>query len=215
MRIEPLGDAAYIVRDLGLAPAFVLAGALESLNLPGVQEVNAAYDTLGVFVDPLEFSLPELRAALEDVPISQQPVVGKSHTVPVCYELGEDLETSAEELGLSVEEFVAHHSSVGYTCFAVGFSHGFPYLGPLPEALRGLARLPVPRLLVPDGAVAVTGDQAGIYPGGRPGGWRLIGVTPLQIVSLRDEYFPITAGDTVSFKSVPLSEFNALKGERL
>ncbi len=215
MRIEPLGDAAYIVRGLGDGPAFALADALGRLGLPGVVEVVAAYDTLGVYVDPDQFSLSALSSALGSVEGYEQSAVGKLHRVPVCYELGEDLESCCSELGVSESEFVSLHCSCEYLCYAVGFAPGFPYLGYLHSSICGLSRLPAPRLVVPAGAVGVTGDQTGIYPGGRPGGWRLVGATPLTIVSLEDAYFPISAGDRVVFSPISLSEYESLKGERL
>lgn len=214
MKIEPLGDAAYVVRDLPVSPAFVAAGALGRLSLPGVSEVVASYDTLGVYVDPDQFDLDALRSAVEKLTASEQ-VIGRLHRVPVCYELGEDLDSCCEELGVTESEFVSIHSGQEYLCYAVGFAPGFPYLGYLPPRIAGLSRLPAPRLAVPGGAVGVTGDQTGIYPGGRPGGWRLVGATPLEIVSLRDAYFPISAGDRVSFYPVSLGEYESRKGERL
>lgn len=213
--IEPLGDAAYIVRGVGPGPAFFYADWLEGQGLKGVSEVVAAYDTLGVYVDPDEFSLSELESRLSSVPGYEQPSVGKLHQVPVCYELGEDLESCCTELGLSESDFVAAHCSVEYLCYAVGFAPGFPYLGYLPTSIAGLSRLPAPRLIVPAGAVGVTEDQTGIYPGGQPGGWRLVGATPLETVCMADGYFPIVAGDRVSFYPVSLSEYETRKGERL
>ncbi|MEX2243289.1 MAG: carboxyltransferase domain-containing protein [Fimbriimonadaceae bacterium] len=215
MRIEPLGDAAFIVRGLGSGPAFPYVEVLQRLGLAGVVEVVASYDTLGVYVDPDQFSLSELASRLESLPVSSHAAVGKLHEVPVCYELGEDLERCCEELGLSESAFVGLHSGREYLCYAVGFAPGFPYLGYLPKEVSGLSRLPAPRRSVPAGAVGVMGDQTGIYPGGRPGGWRLVGATPLEIVSLDDSYFPIKAGDRVVFSPIALAEYESLKGERL
>ena len=215
MRIEPLGDAAFIVRGLGSGPAFPYVEVVQRLGLAGVVEVVAAYDTLGVYVDPDQFSLSEFASRLESLPVSSHAGVGKLHEVPVCYELGEDLERCCEELGLSEATFVGLHSGREYLCYAVGFAPGFPYLGYLPPEVSGLSRLPAPRLSVPAGAVGVMGDQTGIYPGGRPGGWRLVGATPLEIVSLEDSYFPIKAGDRVVFSPIALAEYEASKGERL
>lgn len=213
--IEPLGDTAYIVRGVGPGPAFFYADWLQSQGLRGVSEVVAAYDTLGVYVDPDEFSLSTLESCLASAPVFEQSAVGKLHRVPVCYELGEDLESCCSELGVSESEFVSAHCSVEYLCYAVGFAPGFPYLGYLPSVISGLSRLAAPRIVVPAGAVGVTGDQTGIYPGGRPGGWRLVGATPLETVRVEDAYFPISAGDRVSFYPVSLAEYESRKGERL
>ncbi len=215
MRIEPLGDAAYVVRDLGEGPAFVYANALNRLTIPGVVEVVAAYDTLGVYVEPDQFRLGPLEEGLATVGGSAQVTPGRLHRIPVCYDLGEDLESTCKELDLGETEFVELHAGREYLCYAVGFAPGFPYLGYLHERLSGLARLPAPRLVVPAGAVAIAEDQTGIYPGGRPGGWRLVGATPLETVDVNDSYFPIAAGDRVQFHAVSLQEYEARKGERL
>ena len=214
MRIEPLGDTAFIVRGMGDPPAFVVSDYLTKKGVPGVIEVVPAYDTLGVYVEPDQFSVEDLRSALDQFTPSQQ-TPGREHRVPVCYELGEDLQACCDELGLSASEFASLHCSRPYLCYAVGFAPGFPYLGYLPDELDGLARLPAPRLSVPAGAVAVVEDQTGIYPGDRPGGWRLVGMTPLETVNVNDEYFPIAAGDWVSFYAVSVSEFESRRGERL
>ena len=215
MRIEPLGDAAYIVRDLGESPAYRVAESLSRLVVPGIREVNAAYTTIGVYVDPEEFSLDALRAALDQSTTYEHSTEARRHSIPVCYELGEDLGSSASELGVSVSELVEAHTSMDYLCYAVGFAPGFAYLGRLPERISGLARMASPRLRVPAGAVAIANDLTGVYPGGRPGGWRIIGMTPLTIVDMKDDYFPIAAGDRVRFCSVTNEEFEERKGQRL
>ena len=215
MRIEPLGDAAYIVRGLGDGPAYPYADELERMRLPGVDEVVPSYDTLGVFVDPAEFRLSSLEEALKESTTFKKTASARLHSVPVCYELGEDLESAAQELGILPEAVIEAHCSREYLCYAVGFCPGFPYLGKLPKEISGLPRLPAPRIVVPPGSVGVTGDQTGIYPSARPGGWRLIGATPLEIVSLEDAYFPIKAGDRVRFRPIRLGEYEAMKGDRL
>jgi inhibitor of KinA len=177
--------------------------------------VVPAYDTLGVYFDPEKFSVGFLEEALAKYTPSAQVSPGREHQVPVCYELGEDLEASCRELGMSASEFVTWHCSRPYLCYAIGFAPGFPYLGYLPEAISGLSRLPSPRIHVPAGAVGVTNDQTGIYPGGRPGGWRLVGATPLETVNVEDAFFPISAGDWVAFYPVTQQEYESRRGERL
>ena len=93
-----------------------------------------------------------------------------------------DLERVAEHLRLTVAEVIALHSSCDYTVHAIGFAPGFPYLGYLPPPLCGVPRLPAPRLRVEPGSIGLTGRQTGIYPLARPGGWNLIGRTPLVLV---------------------------------
>ena len=116
---------------------------------------------------------------------------------------------------LSSAEVVAMHSSVEYDVFAVGFLPGFPYAGYLPPALAGLPRRDSPRLDVPAGSVAIAGRQTAIYPRQSPGGWHLLGTTPLCIADAKAGYFPIAAGDRIRFKPISAAEFEARRDERL
>ena len=98
---------------------------------------------------------------------------------------------------------------------AVGFLPGFPYAGPLAPELSGLARRAEPRERVAAGTVAIAGSQTGIYPQDSPGGWHLIGRTPLTIADASDGFFPIAAGDRLRFEPIPEAEHRARLGERL
>src|SRR5207244_10203223 len=90
------------------------------------------------------------------------------------------------------------HTATPYTVYAIGFVPGFPYLGYLPPELCGVGRLPSPRVRVEPGSVGLTGRQTGIYPLARPGGWNLIGRTPLTVVDVADGFFPLRVGDAVA-----------------
>ena len=203
-----MGDAAFILRDLD-APPHLVANGLNLKTPKGVVEAVASYDTVGIFAsgpfDPASLEIPGDYAALES----------RSHRIPICYELGEDLEPTAKLLGLSAEELVTCHQSAEYTCYAVGFCPGFGYLGYLPDAIQGVPRRPSPRTRVEPGSMGMTGRQTAIYPLPRPGGWALIGMTPLTLVDVADEYFPIQAGDKVAFQRIGLDDYYALKGEWL
>lgn len=214
VRIEPLGDSAYIVRDLGDVPSYTLAGAIERASVPGIVEIVPCFDTLGVYVSTAGADLTALEMTLKSVS-TENDSAAATHSIPVCYELGEDLEEVASHLRMEPLEVIRLHTSQSYTCWAVGFVPGFPYLGYLPATLRGIERLATPRVRVPDGAVALTGDQTAIYPGGSPGGWRIIGRTPLTIVDVESGYFPIRAGDKVEFSPLSTVEFTQLQGRRL
>ncbi len=107
------------------------------------------------------------------------------------------------------------HAATEYTVYAIGFCPGFPYLGYLPAALAGVPRLPAPRLRVEAGSVGLTGRQTGIYTEVRPGGWNIVGRTPLQLVDVADSYFPLRTGDRVRFVPIDAAEFARLRGRRL
>lgn len=209
MKIEALGDSAYILRDLE-RPADELAAALNAAPPAGLLEAVASYDTVGVYVDPSSFWPQALDPGL--VAASR---VARSHEIPVCYERGPDLEEAAQRLSLTPDTVVRLHTAAEYRCFAVGFCPGFAYLGYLPAELAGLPRREEPRVRVEPGSLGITGRQTGVYPLPRPGGWWLIGQTPLTLVDVEDDYFPILAGDTVRFRPIRVAEFDALKGARL
>ncbi|MCW5944116.1 MAG: carboxyltransferase domain-containing protein [Fimbriimonadaceae bacterium] len=217
MRIEALGDAAYVLRDLADLPAYEWARRIEGLGHPGVIEVTPAFGTVGVYVDPFGFDSDAFAArlsGLESEPWTE-PDGTRTHTIPTCYELGDDLEEAASHLQLTCDEVAAAHASETYVCHAIGFCPGFPYLGSLPPSLRGVPRRPVPRVRVEPGSVAITGDQTGVYPLPRPGGWALIGRTPLLLVSVEEDYFPIAPGDHVRFAPISTEEYRERLGERL
>jgi len=210
MIADPLGDSALILRELS-HPAYEVAAAIQAAQIPGVLEAVASYETVGVYFDPDLFH-PD---SLSQLNVPEQTAASVLHEIPVCYEIGEDLDDVAKALGLSREAVVGLHTSVAYRCFAVGFCPGFAYLGYLPDGISGLPRRPAPRVRVEPGSVAITGRQTGVYPLERPGGWSILGKTPLYLVDVESAYFPIKAGDEVRFVSIVLDEFHRLKGKRL
>jgi inhibitor of KinA len=125
-----------------------------------------------------------------------------------------DLERVSEHTRLSVEEVISQHSGVRFTVYAIGFCPGFPYLGYLPNALVGVPRLASPRLRVEAGSVGLTGRQTGIYTEERPGGWNIVGRTPLELVNVADGYFPLRTGDQVEFRRIGVAEYRLRLGER-
>jgi inhibitor of KinA len=211
MKIDPLGDSAYILRGLDVQPASY-ARILNRAKIPGLKEAVASYETVGLYVDPFIFALDTLH---DHGAISEVLPEGKHHVVPVCYELGLDHLKAADRLGMSVSDLQKAHSGKVYDCHAVGFCPGFAYLGYLPDAISGLPRLNNPRLRVPRGSVAITGRQTAVYPLERPGGWWLIGRTPLVLVDPSEDFFPISAGDTILFQPITVSEFEDIQGIRL
>lgn len=204
MRVEPLGESAAIVRQLG-CPGYRFAAELRRLAPPGVLEVVPSYDTVGVVFDPDALSLESLSVAVERIGDSSNEVEesGAIHRIPVCYELGEDLDSVCEQLGVTRERLIDLHMGTVYRCYAVGFVPGFAYLGYLPEEMS-LKRRPQPRIRVPRGAVGIADRQTGIYPTECPGGWHLIGWTPVPIE--RDEGFLIAPGDQVQFVRATAAE---------
>jgi KipI family sensor histidine kinase inhibitor len=212
--LKPLGDRAFLAKFGREADAQRWASAVRS-TIPGVVEVTLAYASVAVFLDPDQVDPVELESALKAVkPAKGNVKAGPVLRLPVLYD-GHDLADVARLVNLTEPEVIKRHSSIDYVVYALGFLPGFPYAGYLPESLSGLPRLETPRLRVPAGSVAIAGRQTGVYPGESPGGWRLIGRTPLRIVDLDRAFFPIKAGDRLRFEPIGEREFETRLGEPL
>jgi inhibitor of KinA len=213
-----LGDQAILTRFDCESDAVQFAAAVSAANLPGVVDVVPAYVTVAVYYNLNLTTHAALAHQLECLPIpsaSESALSARLHQIPCCYDLGPDLDRVAQHARISTDQVIRFHSDKIYTVYAIGFCPGFPYLGYLPDALCGVPRLPSPRLRVEPGSVGLTGRQTGIYPLERPGGWSLIGRTPLQLVDVASGYFPLRAGDRVQFVPIDRSEFDNRLGERL
>jgi len=194
-----------------------LTRALEGVR--GVLNLHPAYVSVLVEFDPRRRGATEMeslvhehlnRVAMEPQASSGAPAESpRLFEIPVRYggEFGPDLEDVARGAGLSLARVVELHSSAGYLVHFLGFSPGFPYLGGLPSELA-TPRLAAPRKLVPAGSVAIGGIHAGIYPTETPGGWRIIGRTPLRLFDATASPPALLAtGDRVRFK--PIAEGRA------
>lgn len=172
-----------------------------------LRDLVPAYASVGVFFDPLMIDADALetwlRTTLGSLPAGTEPAAVSTRTVdiPVVYggEAGPDLESAAVELGLTPADLAERHAAGEYTVAMIGFAPGFPYLLGLDPALS-LPRLATPRTSVPAGSVGIGGTQTGIYPRESPGGWRLIGRTPLVLFDPgRDQPALLAPGDRVRF----------------
>lgn len=211
-RLELLGDRAVLAICQKEVTAQHLAEAVRRAQWPGVLDVVVAYHSVAVHVDRFAADFLPL---LKRIRLKKVIATPRLHHVPCCYEMGEDLDEVASQLMLTPQEVVEHHTSMTFSVFAVGFSPGFPYLGWLPRQLRGISRRQEPRLTVPSGSVALVGKQSAIYPQATPGGWALIGRTPIKLVDVHAGYFPIKAGDQVKFESISREEFRKQAEELL
>jgi inhibitor of KinA len=214
--LEPLGDQGVLARRDGEADATRWADAVRRAAPPWLLDVVQAYTAVAVFHDPARVELLAAMAWLESLAVEEGiPTPRKLHRIPCCYERGPDLARVAGAVGLSPEEVIRLHTSVEYTVYAIGFCPGFPYLGYLPPELSGIPRLESPRLRVEPGSVGLTGRQTGIYTEPRPGGWCLVGRTPLVLVDVAGGYFPLRTGDRVRFDRIGEAEYARLEGRRL
>ena len=213
--LRPLGDRAFLARFADETTARRWADAVRAGRWAGVVDVALAYASVAVFTDPDALDPATLESHLREV----EPAViggpsGRRIEVPVLYD-GDDLAEVAGRLGLTTAEVIAIHSSRDYHVFAVGFLPGFPYAGYLPGELAGIPRRGEPRLRVAAGSVAIAGRQTGIYPINAPGGWHLLGRTPLRISDLASGHFPIRAGDSLHFRPIEAEEYRDREGMTL
>lgn len=184
-----------------------------------LEDIVPASDTLLLTFDPglLDTSraIDEVVAALGSAR-SLGPIASRLVEIPVCYgeECAPDLADVARLHGLTTTEVAATHAAAEYTVRFIGFAPGFGYLAGLPSALH-TPRLATPRVRVPAGSVGLAGDQSGVYPSATPGGWRLIGRTPLTMFDARrDPPARLALGDRVRFVPISHAEFsNLAKGQ--
>jgi inhibitor of KinA len=216
MTIVPLGDQALLVYLPDETAAARFAAAVQAANPAWLHDLVPAYASVGIFFDANIIRPLEVQDWLAALPVSvHSESVTRSAAIPVCYEFQLDTSRVCEQTGLTPADVIRLHTSAVYTVYAIGFVPGFPYLGYLPEQLCGVPRLQTPRVRVEPGSVGLTGRQTGIYPLARPGGWNLIGRTPITIVDLADDYFPLRVGDQIRFERIDDLEFSRLEGERL
>jgi inhibitor of KinA len=215
--LQPLGDQAALAAFADEGAALCWAETVRHLGAPWLVDVVGAYTRVAVYFDLEQITFAEVARVLQSMhlPAPEEAGPGRLHVIPCCYGLHFDLERVARHTGLSPDEVIALHTAAEYVVYAIGFCPGFPYLGYLPPPLCGVPRLEAPRLRVPAGSVGLTGRQTGIYTLERPGGWNLIGRTPLQLVDVAAGYFPLRTGDQVRFTAIDEEEFRRLEGQRL
>lgn len=213
-KIFPLGDAAVVLQ---LSPqigddinrrVLAIERALYADRVPGVIAAVPAYASLTVHYDLVQTDFQTLRdGLLQRLSAAGEAILqeGKTVEVPVIYggERGADLESVARHCRLTVDEVIRRHAAADYRVHFIGFLPGFPYLGGMHPSLA-TPRLSTPRAIVKVGSVGIAGAQTGIYPLDSPGGWRIIGWTPLKLFnSFADPPALLAPGDRVRF--VPVS----------
>jgi KipI family sensor histidine kinase inhibitor len=195
-----------------------LLDAIDEAAIEGVEALSPTYRSILVYYDPLKIPLEELKQRLSDLGRAL-PEASTSEArifeIPTLYggEFGPDLDFVASHTGLSPEEVIRIHAGTDYLVYMVGFNPGFPYLGGMSEKIAA-PRLETPRVKIPAGSVGIAETQTGIYPLESPGGWRLIGRSPLKMFDpSRDPPALVEAGDLVRFVSVDEARYREIQGE--
>jgi inhibitor of KinA len=240
MEIIPLGDSALIVRlreQFGDAPEETLDEVLRAFQqlrkaaIPGVIELAPAYTSVAVFFDPiavakasqtldevLDWLATKIRTTLSSPPTRwgdrrSRSYVPRSMEIPVCYhpEFAPDLDDVARYAQIATKEVVELHRAAEYRVACIGFVPGFPFMAGLPKKLA-TPRRSTPRKEIPPGSVGIGGDQTGIYPLRSPGGWNLIGRTPLKLFDpAKGPPVLLHPGDRVRFRAITRDEFESMK----
>ncbi len=220
---RPVGDSGLNVEFASeISPEVnrrvrALLASLDSEPLPGVRDLVPSYRTLLVIYDPLVLSYEVLLERLRRLERAVEETIPPSRTVtiPVCYggKFGPDLADVAEHTGIAEVDVIARHSNRYYLVYFLGFSPGFPYLGGIDPALC-TPRLPMPRQRVPAGAIGIAASQTGIYPQSTPGGWRIIGQTPVHLYDpTAPEPCVLRPGDELRLRAIDAGEFARLSAE--
>lgn len=218
MELYPLGDSAIVVQlgtTIGMethAKIRALIAYLDEYPPIGIVEYVPAFTTVTIFYSPLVYTYVAIEQKLKQL---LQHVDGGINTpgkiveIPVCYggEFGEDIAEVANHNGISIDEVIALHTNGEYLVHMIGFAPGFPYLGGLSQKIA-TPRRSSPRLSIPAGTVGIAGEQTGVYPIETPGGWRLIGRTPISLFRpLESPPSLLAAGDIVHFRAISKEEY--------
>ena len=192
--------------------------AVEKSDIPGIVETVPTYRSLLVHYHPevigskaLTEKFDKLMGSLSSIPIPPPTVI----EIPVLYggEMGPDIENVAEHNHKTVEEVIKIHTSEEYLIYMIGFIAGFPYLGGMSKEIA-TPRLKSPRVKIEGGSVGIAGEQTGIYPVASPGGWQLIGRTPLKLYDAdREKPVLLEAGQYIKFAAVTEEEYKKIEKE--
>ena len=215
------GDTAIVVEfgdgvDRALSDRVLrLAAKVRAEEVPGVMETVPTYRSLMVHYDPLQTDNASLKSTLENLLEDDAISTGNARlwSIPACYEAthAPDLDDVAARTGLTPQQVVQMHADTLFHVYMIGFVPGYPYMGDLPDALV-LPRRADPRIRVPPGSIAIASTMTAIYPIESPGGWHLIGTTPIRLFDASlDRPALFAPGDKVRFEPISVARFDEVK----
>ena len=218
-RFLPAGDRS-LVMEFGDAidPSInarirTMAQAIENRPDLAIEEIIPTYRSLQIFYSPLETDFGQLKEKLHAIESQLPQDAGRDYRIveiPTIYggDYGPDLAFVAQHNGLTMDEVIAIHTGTDYLLYMLGFTPGFSYLGGMDERIA-TPRLSQPRVNIPAGSAGIAGSQTGIYPIDSPGGWQLIGRTPLRMYDPQAETpILLKAGDYVRFRAIDQAEYD-------
>lgn len=224
VQIVPASDSSLLVcfaNDVNAEAqrrVLALLGALQAVSDPRIRNFHPAYSSLLIDFDPLALSHDELASTIRSIEQSAPaPTRTREVLIPVCYgpEFAPDLPFVASATRMSEDAVIRTHSAGEYIVYFLGFAPGFAYLGGLAPELH-VQRHASPRTNVPAGSVGLAGAQTGVYPFDSPGGWQIIGRTPLRMFNAESSWLSrLMPGDVVRFQSISKAEYVRASSEQL
>ena len=213
IKIVPSGDSIIILNNLNNLKSSTLTDYLEKLELNEIEDIISLKSSVGILFNPHKISssdfIKKTKNLLTNKNLNNSNKI-KTWEIPICYDkdFAIDLNEISTKCKIDVDQVIKNHNNKTYEVDIVGFLPGFLYLGKLDDSLH-LSRKNNPRTHIPEGSIGIAGNQTGIYNIESPGGWNIIGRTPLRLFDkLKNPPIKIKQGDKIIFKEITKEEFN-------
>ena len=213
IKIVPSGDSIIIINNLNNLKSSTLTDYLEKLELNEIEDIISLKSSVGILFNPHKISSSDFIKKTKNL-LSNKNFINnnkiKTWEIPICYDkdFAIDLNEISTKCKIDVDQVIKNHNNKTYEVDIVGFLPGFLYLGKLDDSLH-LPRKNNPRTHIPEGSIGIAGNQTGIYNIESPGGWNIIGRTPLRLFDkLKNPPIKIKQGDKIIFKEITKEEFN-------
>lgn len=218
MNISPINEESILIRlghDISENTHHKVKFYFDKLShIKGVLSLVPSYNSLMLYYDLLEIDYHTLKKNIEEIQYDEAIIKLEKRVIklPVCYEMGLDLKRVSTHTKLSVDEVIKMHSGTDYLVYMIGFTPGFPYLGGMETSLE-TPRLEVPRIKIEAGSVGIGGLQTGVYPLDTPGGWNIIGKTPINLFDKEKSKTLLSMGEYVRFVPIDKKTFDQIQSE--